>query len=178
MRLKRSLSFALVLWFGFAAVAAALSTDKELPLTITADAAELDDKAGRAVYRGNVRIAQGTLSITGEMMVLERRDGEVYSVIITGEPATYRQQPDGGGDDVVAEARMLKIYPQENMVRLERDAKVSRQGRVFAGAVIEYNNKEDIIRAYGDGKGDSQSDGPATGGSGSSDRVRIVLPPQ
>jgi len=44
----------------------ARSDDNEQPLHITADTAELNDKTGISIYRGNVRMVQGTTIITGE----------------------------------------------------------------------------------------------------------------
>ena len=149
-------------------VAGALSTDKDQPITITADSAELDDKAGRAVYRGNVRVTQGTLTVTGDTLVVERQDGKVRAVIITGGPATYRQRPDGGAADVAAEAGVMRVYPQANMVELENNATVRQRGRVFSGHIIEYDSKNDIVRAR------AQTDGA----EGAKARARIVLPPE
>ena len=148
--------------------AGALSSDKQQPITITADSVEIDDKAGRAVYRGNVRVTQGTLRVTGDTLVVERQDGEVRAVIITGGPATYRQRPDGGGQDVAAKAGVMRVYPQANMVTLEENAEVRQRGRVFSGHIIEYDNKNDIVRARGQ----------ADGAEGAKARARIVLPPE
>src|SRR5690554_7907613 len=52
------------------AMASALPSDSEQPIHIQADTAELDDKKGTAIYRGDVVITQGTLKITGHTVTL------------------------------------------------------------------------------------------------------------
>lgn len=55
---------ALVLATGFSllsGLAHALPSDSSQPINIQADSAELDDKRGIAIYRGDVVITQGTL---------------------------------------------------------------------------------------------------------------------
>ena len=57
-------TFPLLLSLGLAlgsAGAWALPSDREQPIRVQADTAELDDKQGVAVYRGDVVITQGTL---------------------------------------------------------------------------------------------------------------------
>lgn len=156
----------LLLWLAPLGAAYALSTDKTQPIDVSADSVELDDKAGRAVYRGRVRVTQGTMRITGDTLVLERKDGAIHMVTVTGNPATYRQRPDGEADDVTAEAGVLQILPLAGVVRLEKNAQVRQRGRAFSGQRIEYDNQNDIVRADG-------ADAATPGG-----RVRIVIPPE
>ena len=44
----------------------ALPSDNSKPINVQADSAEMDDKRGVAIYRGDVIITQGTLKITGD----------------------------------------------------------------------------------------------------------------
>ena len=140
------LFFAFIL---FSLDAYALSSDKDKPMTIEADSVEIDDKKGLTVYRGNIDVRQGTLHVTGETLVIEREDGEVRIVTVVGKPATYRQRPDNKKKDVTAKARKLQVYPKRDLVRLERDARVTQEGNIYTGNIIEYNNRDDIIKMKG-----------------------------
>ena len=51
-------------------VAMALPSDREQPIRVQADSAELDERQGVAVYRGSVVITQGTLKITGDTVTI------------------------------------------------------------------------------------------------------------
>lgn len=118
-------------------------------MAIEADSVESNDSTGLTVYRGNVDIRQGTMKVTGDTLVIERKDGKTRMVTVTGKPATYRQRPDNSEQDVTAEAYKLQFYPQRDLIRLERSAKIEQQGSLFTGNIIEYDNKNDIIRAKG-----------------------------
>jgi len=168
MNLKISILFFLLLPFSTAGWS--LSTDKNKPMTIEADSVEIDDKKGITVYRGNIDVKQGTLHVTGDTLVIERVKGKVKTVTVVGKPARYAQRPDDKKTDVVATARKLQIYPKRDLVRLERNAKITQEGDVFTGNVIEYDNKNDVIKAKGS---ISKTD---TGGA-SSGRIRMTIQP-
>ena len=66
MRFVKTLPFLFTLGATFGSAAAwALPTDRTQPIRVQADSAELDDKQGVAVYRGDVVITQGSMKITG-----------------------------------------------------------------------------------------------------------------
>jgi lipopolysaccharide export system protein LptA len=150
--------------------AIALSTDKNKPMTIEADSVEIDDKKGLTVYRGNIDVRQGTLHVTGSTLVIERVDGEVKLVTVVGKPATYRQRPDNKKEDVKAKARKLQVYPKRDLVRLERDARVTQEGNIYTGNIIEYNNKDDIIKMKG-------NIGATDTGKKKKGRIRMTIQP-
>lgn len=149
----------------------ALSSDKNKPMTIEADSVEIDDKKGLTVYRGNVDVRQGTLHVTGGTLVIEKVNGEVKVVTVVGKPATYRQRPDDKPKDVTAKARKLQLYPKRNLVRLERNARVVQEGNIYTGNIIEYDNKNDIIKMKG-------NIGATDTGKKSKGRIRMTIQPK
>ena len=108
--------------------AAALSTDREQPIEIEADTAEADDGRGVTIYTGDVVIVQGTMHINGDVVTIYF-DGnqDITKVVAEGEPAKFKQQPDGSTDFQHAEAKTLE-FPHRR--RHHCDA---RQRRVVAG---------------------------------------------
>ena len=83
-----------------------LSTDRDQPIEIEADAAELDDEKKVTVYTGNVVVIQGSIRMTGDTMtVYYTSENELDVVILDGKPATYRQLPDDS--EVYDEAEAL-----------------------------------------------------------------------
>ena len=98
-----------------ATAAQALSSDRQQPMYVEADHADINDQTGVHVYTGNVTITQGTLHMTSDRLTLHTRDGEIVKAIGVGEPATYRQRPDNKDQDVHAEALRLQ---RERLPRL------------------------------------------------------------
>ena len=149
----------------------ALSSDKNKPMTIEADSVEIDEKKGLTVYRGNIDVRQGTLHVTGDTLVIEKENGEVKVVTVVGKPATYKQRPDNKPEDVKAKARKLQVYPKRDLVRLERDARVTQEGNIYTGNIIEYNNRNDIIKMKG-------NIGATDTGKKQTGRIRMTIQPQ
>lgn len=143
--------------------AAALTSDAEQPMLIEADSAELDDKKGISIYRGNVRVTQGTLVLTGETMTVYNQDDDISKVIVEGAPATYKQRPDGKQQDVHAKALMMEYFKSPEKVILSKDAEVEQEGDILRSERIVYDIENDQV----------------TAGSGEpGNRVRITLQPK
>ena len=53
----------------------ALQSDSQQPINLTADRAEMDDSKGISTYTGSVKLIQGSLTLTGERLIVETVDG-------------------------------------------------------------------------------------------------------
>jgi lipopolysaccharide export system protein LptA len=147
----------------FPGAAAALSSDREQPMYIEADRADIDDKRGISIYRGNVKINQGTLQLTADELTVHTRDGDITQAIAVGRPATYRQRPDNKTDDVEAESLRMEYDAIGQKIILLQNAQVHQAGDTFRSERIHYDIAQDKVSA-GDG---------APG-----DRVRITIQPK
>jgi len=141
----------------------ALSSDRDQPMTIEADRVELDDAKGISTYHGNVKVVQGTLVLTGELMTVHNKGNDVHKVIMLGNPATYRQRPDGKDQDVRAKAQRMEYYTDPERVILLKQAEVLQRGDVLRSERIEYDVASDQVNA-----GTSRPD----------ERVRITIQPR
>ena len=95
--------------FAMQAPALALSGDKQQPMDVESDTFESDDQSGVTVFKGKVKVTQGTLVIQADTVTLHRgKDGKIARVLGEGKPAHYRQRRDGKEVDVVAQARELE----------------------------------------------------------------------
>jgi lipopolysaccharide export system protein LptA len=147
----------------FAGTVQALSTDRNQPMDVEADRADIDDKRGISVYRGNVKITQGTLRLTADELTLHTRDGDIVKAIAVGKPATYRQRPDGKDQDIEAEALNMEYQAAEQKLILTNQAHVQQAGDSFRSDRIDYDIAADVVKA----------------GAGSpGDRVRITIQPK
>ena len=76
--------------------AAARTDDATKPINIKADSAEINDLTGVSVYRGNVKITQGSMQLTGEKVVLETANKKVQKITAEGNLSTFKQTTDDG----------------------------------------------------------------------------------
>lgn len=165
MNPTKSLLSLLLLGVLQAPLALALPEDREQPIRITADRAELDDQKGIATYSGRVKVIQGSLEIEGDQVTIHSDDSGVNRIIALGQPARFRQQsqPDAPLDKGYA----LRIDYQvaEDEVTLEQEARLVRDRDIFTGRRIHLDIERDLVSAF-------SGDGP------SDDRVRMILQPK
>jgi len=152
----------------------ALSTDKDQPIEIEADSADLDDAKGVTIYRGNVILIQGSVRMTGDTMTVYFTNDELDTLIMEGKPARYRQLPDGSEIYDEAEALRMEYYELKNMIILIDKASFKQEGLSFSGNRIEYDTEHSRIKARGSVK---QQAGSSSSGS-SGERVKIILKPK
>ncbi len=128
----------------------ALPTDKDQPVEINSDSAELRDKDGYAVYSGNVKMTQGSLEIDAERIELFFPDKELTRAIIYGgeRGQAYFQQAPKTGEKLVrgsADRIIYQIDPDE--IRLLQNAVFCQKGSEQKGMRIIYDIEKDIMRA-------------------------------
>ena len=132
-----------------------LTGDRSQPVNIEADKASVDEKTGNSVYEGNVQVQQGTLVLQGSKMTVQLNDNSIDTVVLTGDPATYRQRPDGKETDQHAEAQRIEFYAKEDRVILLENARVWRSGdQELRSDRIVLFLKSDTFNAGGDKPGD------------------------
>lgn len=159
----KTLSAAILLLVG-QSEAWALQSDRDKPVHIEADNAELDDQSGVSTYRGNVIITQGTMRITGDQVtVYTNAEGALQRAVSVGKPATYQQRPDNKPEDVKARALRMEYFADKDTVILTDEAHLWQGPNTFTSKKIIYDVANDRVDA-----------GKETGG----DRVRITIQPE
>jgi len=130
-----------------------LATDREQPIEIEADSAEADDAKGITIYKGDVIITQGTLRITGDQVTIHYGgEGNDFTKMITlGNPARFRQLPDGQADKDVnyqnARASRMEYYKQKDTIVLLGNAVYGQGGDRVAADRIDYDSKNSRMKA-------------------------------
>ena len=140
-------------------IALARSADNDEPILISADTAELNDKTGISIYRGDVKMVQGTRILTGDIVTVYSVDDEVKKVNSVGQLATYQETTDDG-DIVYSEAEEMIFYRDEEKVEMFRKGKVTQEDNTIRSDYILYMSEEGFI--------DTGTD---------QDRVNIVIQP-
>ncbi len=158
----------LVLSLFAATPAGALTSDRDQPINIKADSAEIDNDKGVTVYRGNVVLTRGSIHMTGDTMTVYF-DGDVLdTLILEGQPARYQQLPDNSAVPDRAEAMRMEYYELENRIVLIERASFSQEDLSFSADRIEYDTEHSKVIAKSAGDAGDATD---------KERVNIILKP-
>lgn len=122
----------------------ARTDDSEKPIHITADTAELNDKTGVSIYRGDVEMIQGTTILTGDVITVYTKNNDVTKMISVGNLATYQETTDDG-DIVYAESEEMIHNGPEKKIELFRRGKITQVGNVIKSDYILYLTEEGLI---------------------------------
>ena len=140
---------------GLAAVAHGLPEDRDQPIRISADRAEMDDASGTAVYHGDVRMDQGTMRVTAATLTIETEDEAVVRITArgaeAGEPAQYEQQPAVDQELVHARARTIVYLTADERIELRGNAHLRQSEDQFEGDLISYDMRARKVTASSEG---------------------------
>ena len=120
----------------------ALPEDANQPIDVTYDSSQLLLDEGKQVYYGSpekpAQITQGTLKITGQEITIERSDGEVKKVTVTGTPAHYEQQPAIDQAVVTAEGETIILdYATQHMSAIGQ-VRFTQGNDQWTGCQVDY----------------------------------------
>ena len=128
--------------------------DREQPIDLESDRAEIDNVRGISTYRGNVVMTQGSLVITGDRMVVHTRESDGRRVLdrveVDGTPATYEQLPEGETDKVHAEAPRMEYFSRgPQRIHLLGGAELWQRENRMSGEDIRVNLETQEAEAEG-----------------------------
>lgn len=143
-------------------------TDKK-EVFIQANTMKFDLETGSSIYRGNVSIIQGTIKLTGENVIITRKNNEIIDIKVDGNPAHYLQD-ENTENRVHAISQHMKFTASTNRLVLTVDASLEQSSQTVVSQRIVYDTQNKIIIAgkNGDPKNSGQS----------GDRVNITLTPK
>jgi len=133
----------------------------QLPIHIEADTVDLDEPKGISVYRGNVKIRQGDLSMQADTLTVHVVDGTIHRLKAEGKPVTLHRQSE---PPLRAEAVEMEYFAAEGRVVFAGQAHLWQGLNEFSGNRIEYLMEKDLITASKSQSGDQ--------------RVQVILHPQ
>lgn len=129
------------------------SDDSGKPISIKADSAEINENTGVGVYRGHVRVTQGSMLLTGDTVVIESVDKNVRRIRSEGNLSTFRQTADDG-KTVYAEAAKMVYDIGKKQILLTRNAKLTENGNTFASdSIVFHTDKKTVSGGNSTGSG-------------------------
>jgi len=141
----------------------ALPGDSEAPIAVEADSLEVRDQQNISVYQGNVSLAQGSLEIRSDRLVIHFNDErELELMEMTGSPARFRQLDDER-QEMLGQARQINYNESDSMLELRGEARFSHAGDTIEGNLIRINTRDNSIQA---------------GGNDADERVKMLIQPK
>lgn len=133
--------------------ASALSTDKDQPIQLEADSADIDEKKKLSVYSGNVVLTQGTIRITADKLEVYGDRSNADKIIAHGSPVTFSQQPDKG-EMFRGRSKRAEFHTNSDQIHLIDDAVLAQgETRRMASDRIVYDRKKALMKAGASAQG-------------------------
>tara|TARA_B110000503_G_scaffold136477_1_gene218836 strand:+ start:1490 stop:2053 length:564 start_codon:yes stop_codon:yes gene_type:complete len=135
----------------------ALASDRQQPLEIAANSAELNEGEGFSIYTGNVIITQGTMVIEASSVKVTFNDDGIQTMLATDGPhdglAYMRQQSEPTGDGQID---IMKVWGKSIDYQINTEyltilgnAKLIQRGNEFSGHTILFDRPKDNVKATG-----------------------------
>ncbi len=123
----------------------ALPSDREQPINIEADHAQLDDKAGITQYKGRAILTQGSLRIEGDIITFYYdTDKNLTKAVAEGKLAKYKQLHKENEPPVRVKAIQMEYFAQSQKVFLLGQGEIWQDGDKLTGDRIEYNITDNV----------------------------------
>ncbi len=129
----------------------ALSSDRDQPINLEADSADIDDLKGISIYTGNVILTQGSMIIKSHKLTLYTdKNNHLEKAVAVGTKkklATFKQRPEGKDKDFRARAVTMIYFLNQDKIHLIKQAYVWQAGDTFSGDKIIYDTKKETVVA-------------------------------
>ena len=136
-----------------------------LPISIESDLAERNEKTRVTVYKGNVLITQGNLSIKADFVTITENAEQISKIQCAGSPASFEQLDVMSIKPLlIGSANDVEYLLQEQQINLSQNASLSSNGALITGDSINYDLKNEIWKAGGT--------------ENSQKRIRLFIPPK
>ena len=135
-----------------AACAAALPEDRNQPIQLEASRGQLDQKTGVSIYEGNVVITQGSMRLNADTATIYVKDSSFQRMDATGNPANLRYKPAADKPEIQGTSKRVEYDVASAKVVMTGGVRVVQGQDIFTGDRLEYDLKDDVIRAKGAGE--------------------------
>lgn len=126
-----------------------IPVSKTAPVHIYADYMKYEMQSGISQYKGNVRVTQNDIELTGDNVIAIQKDRILKNITVTGSPATYRQLSEDG-DYINAQSMKMEYQAGKNRLILRDKARLEQAGSVMESDQIIYDTIKEVVIAGDD----------------------------
>jgi len=132
----------------FAVLAHANTPDDQQPVHISADYLEIQDQKGISVYKGNVEVTQGSLTLNGDKITIQHPDRALLSIKVLGQQARFKRFDIEDDSWIKGQADTINYNAQQKTLLLIGNAKVEQPGKhVITGPKLFYDTTKKTLKA-------------------------------
>ena len=130
----------------------AYEDDKSKPIFLESDSAKWDEDSQKSTYRGNVVVTQGSMLLTGDLLIVTSKNNEINKMVITGKKSTYKQKT-RSGKIVNGEAMKIQYFVEKSIIVFLNKAVLTRSNNIVkSNKIIYITDSENIIAGDKGGK--------------------------
>ncbi len=123
--------------------------DRDKPVNLEADTANVDDARKVSIYEGHVVLTQGTLLIRGDKMVVTEDPEGFQHGTVYGNPAYFRQKREGVDEYIEGWALRMEYDGRKDFLELFTQARIRRSGDEARGSYISYDGNTEFFKVLG-----------------------------
>ena len=144
-----------VLLLGLLLAMPAVSAERrDEPVSIRADRIDLNERTGRALYVGRVKLVQGAITIRADRLEAWQRDGRTIRTLAVGRPASFYKAPATPSDEATEfTAARIDYYVPDRIVHASGNAVAARGQDRFQATTLRYETGPRRLSAGGQGHG-------------------------
>jgi len=151
------------------------------PLFLNADYIELNFNTGERLYRGNVVLTQGDITIEcDEMTTIYDDQDELLHALCSGEPGIFKKEPGMAGQEaLIGSAARITYDREKSQVMLVDGAEMKRGRMSINGYRIHHNitTEKTIVQSNQQGSGTTEAAGSSEPAASSQPKV-VIRPKQ
>ena len=122
--------------------------DRDKPMHLEADQANIDDARHISTFEGNVQVVKGTIVIRGDKMVIVQDSEGFNHGTVTGQPASFRQKREGLDEYVDGYGERIEYDSKSETMDLFGHAYMKRAQDEVRGDHITYSSKTEIYQVH------------------------------
>ena len=150
---RHARALAAILLVTGAGPAAALQSDKDQPLDLEADSAEIDEAKGVSVYTGNVVAIQGSMRLEADRLRIFHTGSKAERIEAEGKPAKFQQLTEDSPEPVKARGLRMEYKLDSEELILIGDAVVIQGKDTFQSDRITYDRVKSVVKGGAAAKG-------------------------
>lgn len=122
--------------------------DEEQPVHITANSLDAQEKKGISIYKGNVIVTQGSLTLKGDVITVKHPNSQLQTVKSTGEPASFKRFSQVDQAWLKGKANTIEYDALNKTVLLVGNAQVEQPGQhLIKGPKLFYDMTHQTLKA-------------------------------
>ncbi len=124
--------------------------DEEQPVNISANSLNAQEKSGISIYKGNVIVTQGSLTLKGDVITVKHPNSQLQTVKSTGKPASFKRFSQTDQAWLKGQANTIEYNAINKTVLLVGNAQVEQPGQhLIKGPKLFYDMTNQTLKAQG-----------------------------